>query len=82
MILIYEQFVLIVKLSCCIHTEFFVFPIYNFSPFLNDLRDPFKISKSVVYFKRTNILAQDIWQLQCNTSANGMDSILLLTPKM
>lgn len=82
MILIYGKFILIVKLSYCIYTEFFVFPTYNFSPLLNDLRDPFKISKSAVGFKRTNILAQDLWQLQCNTSANIMDSVLRLTPKM
>lgn len=82
MILIYEKFILIVKVSYCIHNEFFVFLTYNFSPLLSDLRDPFKISKSVVRFKRTNISAQDLWQLQCNTSANRMDSVLLLTPKM
>ena len=69
-------------LSYCIYTEFLVFPTYSFSSLLTGLRDPFKISKSVVNFKRTNILAQDLWQLQRNTSANRMDSVLLLNPKM
>lgn len=82
MILIYGKFTLIVKLSYHIHTEFFVLPTCNFSPLLNDLRVLFKISKSVVCFKRTTISARDLWQLQCNTSANRMDSVLLLTPKM
>lgn len=82
MSLIYETFTLIVKLSYCIYTEFLVFPTYDFSPLLTGLRDPFKISKSVVNFKRTNILGPDLWQLQLNTSANRMDSVLLLSPKM
>lgn len=81
MSLIYGTFILIVKLSYCIYTEFLVFPTYSFPPLLTGLRDPFKISKSVVNFKRTNILAQDLWQLQRNISANRMDSVLLLSPK-
>ena len=82
MSLIYGAFILIVKLSYCIYTEFLVFPTYKFSPLLTGLGDPFKISKSVMNFKRTNILAPNLWQLQLNTSANRMDSVLLLSPKM